>query len=512
MKIRQYVIDSQNAGIAGAIGEIMALFDAKPAVELFSEFAAMADRMKNDILFVTSGYLFNDCIEVTTKIFFWKDDAVVDFIARQRKISAADDSEPDVVIRLIKLNILEIMREITGWNPGPWGILRGVRPGKIVHRWLDSGCSRRIVPYLLAERYGVDPDKAELLSRIAATQRPFLLKPAETKKLISVYIGIPYCPSRCLYCSFPAQVLPGRKEELVLFLTALQRDILDAAAIIHKFGFKVETIYVGGGTPTSLPEEHFSRLLSMIQQSFVSEFTCEFTVEAGRPDSINDEKLLLLQKHGVTRVSVNPQSMQQKTLKHIGRRHSVQDIIDMFQKVRNIGIPVINMDIIAGLPGETEEDMASTIRQIAALQPENLTVHTLAIKRGSILKENMADYRLPDESVTKKMLDIARIYAQDMGMHPYYLYRQKYMTGNLENVGYARPGTECVYNIQVIAERQVIIGIGPAAGTKVVYGPNWRLVSCYNAKDVNTYINNLDIYLDRRNERMEELFRQYKED
>lgn len=424
-----------------------------------------------------------------------------------------------LIRRLVRINVLTLMRQITKSNPGPWGILRGVRPTKIIHRLLDQGFSYAEIITRLEKEYAVGTSKAELVTNIAIHQRPAIATPGKNKgkQKVSVYVGIPYCPSRCLYCSFPAYVLPERREQLDAFLRAITKDIENAANLLARFDLSVETIYMGGGTPTSLTASDLASLLALIKKVFWGEKTKEFTVEAGRPDSIDDEKVDVLRQYGISRISINPQTMQDKTLKQIGRRHTVQDIIDIFAKIRHAGIPVVNMDVIAGLPGENQADMDDTMRQIALLNPENITVHTLALKRGSILKESlssgaMTGQALPNEAITHSMLKIAAAYTARMNMHPYYLYRQKYMTGNLENVGYAKPATDCLYNIQIMEERQTIIGIGPAAGTKAVNTGNWRLQSSYNAKDVFSYIKNLDRYLNERNTLLSRLYGDHEED
>ena len=252
---------------------------------------------------------------------------------------------------------------------------------------------------------------------------------------------------------------------------------------------------MGGGTPTSLAYYELDELLAQTSSLFAAQAS-EFTVEAGRPDSLDDDKIRLLAKYHVGRVSVNPQTMQQKTLKLIGRMHSVQDIICVFGKIRMCNIPVVNMDLIAGLPGETLADMRDTLNQVAALAPDNLTVHTLALKRGSRLSEHIAEYPATNGITTAAMLALAGETARAAGMQPYYLYRQKKMAGNLENIGYSLPGKESVYNIQVIEERQTIIGIGPAATSKLVASNG--LTNFYQPKDISTYITTLNARLAKR--------------
>ncbi|QDR80842.1 coproporphyrinogen dehydrogenase HemZ [Sporomusa termitida] len=433
--------------------------------------------------------------------------------------STDNEDVTGLVKRLVRLAVVELMRKLTGENPVPWGILRGVRPTKLVHRYLDQGLTYRQVTAKLVQDYAVQPAKADLITGIAIHQRPVISNPENRRRMknVSVYVGIPYCPSRCLYCSFPAFVLPEQRDRLEAFLQAIIRDINSAIDIVQKFKLSVESIYIGGGTPTSLAAADLAGLLELIKHGFQGINTSEFIVEAGRPDSLNDEKIDVLRQYGVNRVSINPQTMQDKTLKQIGRQHTVQDIIDIFAKIRQAGIPVINMDVIAGLPGESAADLADTMHQIARLNPENITLHTLALKRGSKLMDSvyagaLSRHNLPNEKTTQAMLAIAADYIAQIGMHPYYLYRQKHMTGNLENIGYAKPATDCLYNIQIMEERQTIIGIGPAAGTKAVSSGPWRLQSSYNAKDVPAYIKNLDIYLHTRNTLLSRLYGDCKED
>ncbi|WP_371370747.1 coproporphyrinogen dehydrogenase HemZ [Sporomusa aerivorans] len=519
--------DADCLDVLGAVRDTMALFKVGYA-GLWPAAARLSELKENCILVTTASRYDSNEVTVDITIHYHKLNgdltaAVTNRESRRLSPGNARNNEgediPGLCRRLARLIILTLMRKITGSNPGPWGILRGVRPTKIVHRLLDLGCHQSEIPEKLRADYALEPSKAKLIADIAVHQRPIIAcrdNPPQSRK-VSVYIGVPYCPSRCLYCSFPANVVPERREQLDAFLRAITKDIESAAQLVAQYNLAVESIYVGGGTPTSLSADDLSKLLQLVKSLFWGAQTQELTVEAGRPDSISDEKIAVLRQHKINRVSINPQSMQDKSLKQIGRRHTVQDIIDTFGKIRQAAIPVVNMDVIAGLPGETVADMEDTMRQLAALKPENITVHTLAIKRGSQLKDSLdagliAGQALPDETTTQEMLTVAADYTTRMGMQPYYLYRQKYMTGNLENVGYALPGTDCLYNIQIMEERQTIIGIGPAAGTKAVNSNNWRLQSCYNAKDVATYIKNLEIYLSERNTLLSRLYGDSEED
>ncbi|VBB06036.1 radical sam [Lucifera butyrica] len=515
MKVEQYFLCGDALAYSGAVNQIMVLFEVLPAT------CPLGSDVNPD---QPGGFLPENAVLIRNRILPEKDAQIALLtegffrcaahkpgrVVRQATAAIVPGEHDREMKRLLMHNVLYIMRKITGTDPGPWGILRGVRPTKIVHRLLDKGLSKQQITEKMTADYAVNAAKAELVTKIALYQRPFLL-PAEGKACVSIYIGIPYCPSRCLYCSFPAYVRPENPRELLVFLNALEQDIDTVIKLIERYGLQVETVYIGGGTPTSLPPASFARVLDRVSRLITAE-TKEFTVEAGRPDSIDDGHIEALCRYGVTRVSVNPQTMQQKTLNRIGRRHTVEDIIKVFGKFRKAGIPVINMDVIAGLPGEDEQDMEDTMQKISQLGPENLTVHTLALKKGSLLKANLAEYDLPDEKTTARMLSIADGYASTLGMNPYYMYRQKYMTGNLENIGYCQQGTECLYNIQMMEERQTVIGIGPAAATKAVDRSTWRLESRYNAKDVLTYINRLPSYLNERSKLLTRLFAHREEE
>lgn len=529
MKIKDFFITpatGTNVDVLAAIRDTMALFAVNAAG--FWQEEARLSQLPSDSLLVKCAVKYEEHeLEVKVTLSFYNSRAeLMQLIQSDRRplpkeenMSKEAEDTTGLIRRLVRLNLLKLMQQITGHTPGPWGILRGVRPTKIVHKLLDQGLNHCEITDRLISEYAVTPAKAELITGIAIHQRPFIATPdkRDEGKVVSIYVGIPYCPSRCLYCSFPAYVLPEQREQLNIFLRAITKDIESTARLLAKFNLAVENIYVGGGTPTSLGAADLSGLLALVKQRFCGPQTKEITVEAGRPDSINDEKIDVLRQYKINRVSINPQTMQDKTLKQIGRRHTVQDIIDVFAKIRHADIPIVNMDVIAGLPGESHADMEDTMRQIALLNPENITVHTLALKRGSILRDAlssgvMTGQALPNEEITQLMLKTAAAYTASMNMHPYYLYRQKYMTGNLENVGYAKPNTDCLYNMQIMEERQTIIGIGPAAGTKAVNPNHWRLQSSYNAKDVGSYIKNLDIYLSERHTLLSRLYGDHEED
>ena len=406
-----------------------------------------------------------------------------------------DEKEAAGIHRIIKRNLYIIFLRNFSMQPAPWGILHGVRPTKIVHRFIDSGMSAEQTIARMMDDYAVSRERAERIVQIAFLQRPYLATSSE--RTVSIYVGIPFCLSRCLYCSFPSNELPPRKG-IEDFLAAWEKDLQAVQEAVQHYRFEVQNIYVGGGTPTSLPDDLFARMLQKVRDAFYSHFAEEFTVEAGRPDSMTEAKIACMKDCGVTRVSVNPQSMQQRTLDRIGRKHTPEDIVRMFYALRKAGIRHINMDLIIGLPGEGEADIEDTMRQVAELNPDDITLHALALKRGSQLKMNLQDYELPDDATAQRMFDIAMRHVKELGMRPYYLYRQGYMRGQLENVGCCHQGAESMYNIQIMEEHQTVLGIGAAATSKIVNFREGRLKSAFHPKDLNTYMKHIDTYIAKR--------------
>ena len=376
----------------------------------------------------------------------------------------------------------------------PWGTLTGIRPTKIPMTLLCEGADITEIEEYMKDVYLLSDEKTALSIDIAQRERE-LLKKIHYVDGYSVYIGIPFCPTTCLYCSFTSFPIAAWRKRVDEYLAALEREI-EFTADFYKDKF-LDTIYIGGGTPTTLSAEELERLLSKINATFDMSHVLEFTVEAGRADSITIEKLKVLKAAGVTRISVNPQTMNQKTLDFIGRRHTVEDVLRAYKDARDVGFDNINMDIILGLPGENEEEVSHTIDEIMKLKPESLTVHSLAIKRASRLAEWIRENGMCALNNTDKTMKIAAKGAEDMGMKPYYLYRQKNMSGNFENVGYSIPGKEGIYNILIMEELQTIVALGAGSVTKRVYGDG-RIERCDNVKDVGLYIEKIDEMIDRK--------------
>lgn len=376
----------------------------------------------------------------------------------------------------------------------PWGNLTGIRPTKIAMTMMEQGKSEGETAGYLRTMHLVSEEKTALALDIAKRERQ-ILGTLHYENGYSLYVGIPFCPTTCLYCSFTSYPIGVWKKRVGEYLTALEKEI-DAAA--ESLRDKIlDTVYIGGGTPTSLSAEELARLLKKLKGAFDFGTVQEFTVEAGRADSITEEKLRILLENGVTRISVNPQTMKQETLDLIGRRHTVEQVEEAFHLARKIGFDNINMDIILGLPGETEADVAHTIEAIKALSPDALTVHSLAVKRASKLGRWIAENGATAYNNTEEIMDIAARGAADMDMVPYYLYRQKNMSGNFENVGYSKRGKYGIYNILINEEKQTIAALGAGSITKGVF-PDDRIERCENVKDVGQYIERIDEMIERK--------------
>ncbi|OQB25342.1 MAG: Oxygen-independent coproporphyrinogen-III oxidase 2 [Firmicutes bacterium ADurb.Bin182] len=388
--------------------------------------------------------------------------------------------------RCMKIAVFRAIKKIIPANT-PWGSLTGIRPTKLLRELLEELSVDEAERIMLLD-FDVSKEKYELAKKILIAQEPIVS--AGKNNDIDVYIGIPFCVTRCLYCSFASQIRTS-KTDIEGYLKALKKDISLGADIAGERGFRIRSIYVGGGTPTSLTCRELDELLYHTLESY-GRCGAELTVEAGRPDTIDKDKLLIMKKHGVERISVNPQSMNARTLLCIGRSHTPDDIESAFKSAREAGFSVINMDIIAGLPGESPEDFQYTLDKVFELKPENLTVHTLAIKRSSELKQRLFDYPLPDASQAEIMVKQAAVTAERLSMHPYYMYRQKYMRGNLENVGYCVPGTECIYNIDMMEEIQSIMAHGAGSISKRVFSEERRIERIAAPKDIASYINKID--------------------
>lgn len=376
----------------------------------------------------------------------------------------------------------------------PWGNLTGIRPTKIAYGFLEEGKSRQEIMEYYQGRHLVSEEKAALSIDIAERERQ-LLSGVHYEGGYSLYIGIPFCPTTCLYCSFTSFPIGGYRKLVDAYVDCL---IKEMEYVARRFEHKIlDSVYIGGGTPTTLEPEQLDRLISRLKELFDFGTVREFTVEAGRADSITEEKLKVLYRHGITRISVNPQTMKQETLDIIGRRASVEQVEQAFTLARQVGFDNINMDLILGLPGELEEDVQHTIDRVVEMAPDSLTVHSLAIKRASRLNQWIQENGAAMLRNTDETMRIAAEGAERLGMVPYYLYRQKNMSGNFENVGYAREGKLGLYNILIMEEKQTIVALGAGSITKLVL-PDGRIERSDNVKDVALYIEKLDEMIGRK--------------
>ncbi len=383
----------------------------------------------------------------------------------------------------------------------PWGNLTGIRPTKIAYGMLEEGRNDEEIRTFLKEAHYVSEEKCALSLDIAKRERQ-LLSDIHYEGGYSLYIGIPFCPTTCLYCSFTSYPLAAYRKLVEDYINCVIKEL---DYVSENFADKIlDTVYIGGGTPTTLEAEQLDRLITALKDKFDFSAVKEFTVEAGRADSITREKLEVLKKHDVGRISINPQTMKQETLQIIGRRHTVEQVMEAYNLAREIGFENINMDLILGLPGEIEDDVQNTIDKVVELAPDSLTVHSLAIKRASKLSQWITEHGVSTLRNTDATMEIAAQGALKLGMAPYYLYRQKNMSGNFENVGYAKPGKFGLYNILIMEEKQTIVACGAGTITKRVFGDG-RIERCDNVKDVALYIEKVDEMIERKRTLLEGL-------
>lgn len=428
-------------------------------------------------------FLSKKSIEYNIKI--KSEDNVLEFSSplRETKFDTKNDLKRNIYMNLLKLGNKEL----------PWGTLTGIRPTKIVMEMLENDMSLEDIKKHLKEVYLVSDKRIKLCTDTAKNEFN-ILKKIDYKNGYSLYIGIPFCPTRCLYCSFTSYSIAQWKKDTDTYVEALCKELL-AVSKMYK-GKKLQTIYMGGGTPTSLEGYQLSKILNVVKKNFDLSNLLELTVEAGRPDSITREKLEALKEVGVDRISINPQTMQQKTLDLIGRHHTIEDIYESYKLARDVGFENINMDFIIGLNGETLEDVIDSFTKVKSFAPESVTIHSLALKRAARLNtENKRE--IMDNDLILSMINTATDTCADLGLEPYYLYRQKNMAGNLENIGFSKPGKECLYNILIMEEKQTIIACGAGTSSKIVFGDG-RIERIENVKDPKLYIERLDEMIMRK--------------
>ena len=415
-------------------------------------------------------------------------------VARAETRLLGDPLERDRVLqRILKLSFYKAAVEATGIEP-VWGALTGIRPGKLAEKYLLAGMGPERAAREMTRVYRTSPERAALC--VQAAEEALRIGETLGPRDAAVYLGVPFCPTRCAYCSFVSHSVEKSLKLVEPFVEALEREIDAVGALAAELGIRIVSVYFGGGTPTTLSPEQLRRVIVRLRGAFDLGGLREFTVEAGRPDTITEEKLAALRDGGVDRVSVNPQTMSDRVLEAIGRRHTARDVYDAMEKVRGAGFTSVNMDLIAGLPEDSPAGFADTLEKVIALEPENVTVHTLSLKKGTrITLEGTA---IPDGAAVAEMLDTARRGLTGAGYAPYYLYRQKFMSGGFENVGWSRPGHVNLYNVLIMEELCTILALGGGGVTKLVAPSVGRIERVFNAKYPYEYIGSIDRELESK--------------
>lgn len=470
------------------LNEMKQRYDVYQMVNIFFSFS--------DIDFVEENWDYN--IELGEgQIVIWDKESSREF-KLNKKLTYKED---------IKKSIFQYFTEKTG-KLMPWGTLVGIRPSKIALSLINDGKESDYIIDHFKEHFNTRSDKTELCINVAKVEEEFVNR---DKNTISVYIGMPFCPTRCLYCSFTSNPIESCKSIVDPYLKSLYFEIDKTAEYIKENNLNIQCVYFGGGTPTAVNDTQFEDTLRHIYNSFIEGNTVkEFTVECGRPDSITLSKLENMKKYKVDRISINPQTMNNDTLKLIGRRHSVEDVVDKFNMARQYGFEHINMDIIVGLPGEGLTQVKKTCEEIYKLHPESVTVHGMSVKRASKLYENIVnkiEFATPEQDELNLMYEETVNLTRNLNMNPYYMYRQKNMVGNMENIGYTIKGNVGLYNIQIIEERQTIIACGADASTKVVFLDENRIERHGNVKDVREYIGRVEEMVQKKLNLLDTLYK-----
>lgn len=406
----------------------------------------------------------------------------------------------------VKKALFIYFRKVTG-KFLPWGTLVGIRPSKKALDLLEKGYSEDEVIKEFKDRHETSADKAQLCIDVAKYEKSIVNKDENT---ISIYVGMPFCPTRCVYCSFTSNPIGGKAALVKEYLNAITKEIEAISKYISEKNLTIETVYFGGGTPTAVNDEEFEDIMNKIYRGFVEgKNVKEFTVECGRVDSITEKKLQSMKRYKVHRISINPQTMNDDTLKSIGRNHNSKAVEECFNLARNLGFDNINMDMIVGLPGEGLSHINKSCEEILRLNPDSITIHGMSVKRGSRLHENLVNkgqFTIPNQDELNAMYAATKKLSLDLNMKPYYMYRQKNMVGNMENVGYCRNEKICIYNIQMIEEKQTIIALGADGVSKVVFLDEDRIERFANVKDVKEYNNRIEEMIDRKIELLNTLY------
>ena len=465
---------------------------------------------------ITNGHSFEDAVRQILQLFFdlnsdFTAESVLQidenlYIAKAKVTLGEKTAEGEIkatlfspekrqISDLVKKSVFFACKKLSDM-PTPWGISTGIRPAKTARMMLDENKTDEEILRYMEKEFFVTPKKARLSLDVAKTE--FELLKNREENTVSLYLGVPFCPTRCAYCSFISQAVAHNQKFVKPYVEALLKEIEETSRMAESFGYKAETIYFGGGTPTTLSPEDLDKLIKRVKNCFDVTSLREFTVEAGRPDTFSDEMLSVLWENGVNRISINPQTMNQKTLDKIGRRHSVEDTIRAFEMTKKYNFS-INADLIAGLPDESTEDFKKTVEEVCALSPHAVTVHTMYLKRAARLISDFEKLRFAKDM--DSMVQLSYDYLTEKGYNPYYLYKQKNTLGNLENVGFSKQGHESLYNIFIMEEIQTILAMGGGASTKMVKGD--RIERVFNPKEASDYINRIDEIIEKKKAALE---------
>ena len=404
----------------------------------------------------------------------------------------SEEKENERKMAVLIYNVLSSLTNMTL----KWGILTGIRPVKLVHAYHENGLDDDKIRQELKEKMLVSDEKIELMIRTAYEEKDVLMRSKEDN--YSLYVSIPFCPTRCKYCSFVSHSIERTKKLVPQYLELLIRELEETAKVAKDLGLKLLTIYIGGGTPTTLSAEQLRKLLNAIEENFDTKNVLEYTLEAGRPDTIDEEKLRVIKNSDVTRISINPQTLNDDVLKEIGRKHTTLETFKAYETARKVGIDNINMDLIAGLTGDTFESFKNTVDGVINLGAENITVHTLSVKRAADLRDEGEKVHEENSYNAGMMVDYAQKTLLENGYEPYYLYRQKNMLESLENVGYAKKGYKGLYNVYIMDETHTILAVGAGATTKLKDHKTDKIERIFNFKFPYEYISRYDEILDRK--------------
>lgn len=449
---------------------------------------------KDEEVVITQDFSYdNNIISVYTHIIFEGRSYFEDYSFRFKKDGKSDKLIKKICIAACTKSFSHAALKIRKINFS-WGVMCGIRPAKNARELSEEGFTEDETADIFKNVYEVSDEKTELSLTVARNEKKLLERIG--KNSVSLYIGIPFCPTRCVYCSFVSTDIRVSGKYMPEFVDKLLLEIEKTAEIIKAAGVYVENIYVGGGTPTTLSADDFKRIFDKLYENMDLSGLIEFTVEAGRPDTITEEKLRVLKEYGVNRISINPQSMNDDTLRKIGRSHNSDMIYDAYKTAEKIGFDVINMDLIAGLPDETPEMFEYSLNEVVKLNPQNITVHSLCIKRAARFRHT--ENELTKSADMNEMLSFTQRRMKEEGYVPYYMYRQKNSSGNLENVGYAKDGTMSVYNVNIMEEKQTIIAMGGGGSSKIILGD--RIERVFNFKDPLEYIRRFDEIIDKKDE------------